>query len=416
MGEQILFSDSTFFRGKRLHLAVTGSIACYKACDLLRLFSRVGIGVSVGLSAGARKFVQPLLFRSLGATRVYTELFSQDESPDADSFAHLEPGKIAHAMLVAPLSADMLAKLACGMADDIVSAQALAFSGPLLLAPAMNPVMWANPAVQENIAKLCARGAILIPPEAGGTACGDQGTGRMATQEAIFFAVLRALSPQIVSGQSFLLTVGPTREYWDSVRFWSNPSSGRMGSALALCAWLMGGRVCAITGPGVAFFLPTDVERIAVTNASEMHAAALAAWENKDIAICTAAVADFAPERGVSGKCKKASMSQSFPISFHRNPDILLSLVEKKREGQKIVAFAAETTPDLQSLGLLAREKRERKGADLLCANRVNSTESGFGTPQNSIVAVDAHNRYEVWERQSKSDIAWRICTWLSEL
>ena len=227
------FHNSRRFAGKRLHLGVCGSIACYKALDLLRALHALDIHVSVTLTDGARRFVTPLLFEALGAMPVYGRMFEGDEV-----FDHLEPGQRAQAMLVAPASADALSRLAAGAASDMLSAQALAFDGPLVVAPAMNPRMWRHPATQDNVATLRRRGARVVVPGCGGTACGDTGQGRLAPVEDLFLAALRALSPQDMAGQRVMLTMGPTREKWDGVRYWTNPSSGTMGAALATSAWL----------------------------------------------------------------------------------------------------------------------------------------------------------------------------------
>ena len=223
------FDQSTRFAHKRLHLGVCGSVACYRATDLLRAWLKLGIHVSVTLTDGARRFVTPLLFESLGALPVYGGMFE----PGQDIFAHLEPGQRAQAMVVAPVSADALARLAHGAAADMLSAQALAFDGPLVLAPAMNPRMWTHPATRANAALLEQRGARFVGPDRGGTACGDEGRGRLAALPEIFLAGLRALAPQDMAGLRVMVTLGPTREAWDGVRFWSNPSSGLMGAALA---------------------------------------------------------------------------------------------------------------------------------------------------------------------------------------
>ena len=288
---------------KRLHLGVCGSVACCRAADLLRAWRALDLHVSVTLTPGARQFVTPLLFAALGAAPVYTDMFT----PGEDVFAHLEPGQHAHALVVAPASADALARLAHGAANDMLAAQALAFDGPLVLAPAMNPRMWAHPATQANAALLQERGAQIVRPGCGGTACGDQGEGRLAPLTDIFLAGLRALAPQDMAGKKVLVTLGPTREAWDGVRYWSNPSTGLMGAALAVCAWLRGAAVTAVCGPGVSYALPRDLDRRDVTNAREMHAVAAALWPGMDMGIFTAAVADFSPKPLGPHKFKKAA-------------------------------------------------------------------------------------------------------------
>ncbi|WP_300774772.1 flavoprotein, partial [uncultured Desulfovibrio sp.] len=230
-------AQNTFFAGRRLHLGICGSIACYKMADALRALLKMGLHVSATLTDGARQFVTPGLFEALGAMPVFTNHAPRQDCFGEEAFAHLEPGQRAEAMLIAPASADALARLAGGRACDMLSAQALAFDGPLLIAPAMNPRMWANAATQENVATLRRRGARILAPGNGSTACGDQGQGRLVSSDELLLACLQALAPQDMAGLRVMITLGPTREPWDGVRFWSNPSSGRMGAALATAAW-----------------------------------------------------------------------------------------------------------------------------------------------------------------------------------
>ncbi|MGE9984296.1 bifunctional phosphopantothenoylcysteine decarboxylase/phosphopantothenate--cysteine ligase CoaBC [Desulfovibrio sp. SGI.169] len=406
------FDQSTRFALKRLHLGVCGSVACYRAADLLRAWLKMDIHVSVTLTDGARRFVTPLLFESLGALPVYGGMFDQGQ----DIFAHLEPGQRAQAMIVAPASADALARLAHGAASDMLAAQALAFDGPLVLAPAMNPRMWKHPATQANVALLKRRGARFAGPDCGGTACGDEGRGRLAALPEIFLAALRALAPQDMAGLKVMVTLGPTREAWDGVRFWSNPSSGLMGAALAVCAWLRGAEVAAVCGPGVTAFLPRGVRRFDVTGAREMRDAAQSLWPDMDMGMFTAAVADFSPDPPEGGrglKFKKSEAPEGFSLHFSPNPDILQSLADASRPGQKVLAFAAETTPDMDALLPLARAKLRRKKANLLAANRVNAPGGGFGASTNSMAVVDARGREEIWPSQGKADVAWELCSWL---
>ena len=408
---ECLFSDSSQFQGKRLHLGVTGSVACYRACDLLRLLKKIGVQVSVTVSRGARQFVTPLLFEALGAMPVYADTDSQDGAP----FAHLEPGEIANALLIAPASANCLARLAHGAAQDMLSAQVLAFQGPVLLAPAMNPKMWQNKAVQANVRLLREFGCEILVPGFGSCACGDTGQGRLSATNELFWAVLKALSPKDFTGHRVMLTLGPTREFWDGVRFWSNPSSGRMGADLAIACWLRGAEVDAICGPGVAFALPASIQRHNVTSAREMLVKARELWSNVDLGIFSAAVADFAPDaQALPQKCKKAEYPEHFDLAFHKNADILMTLASCKRPEQKILAFAAETACDMDELLALAKAKRERKGADLLAANSVSFKDSGFVSKNNTMAVVDGEGRCEQWPSLTKADVAWRLCTWLS--
>ena len=403
------FDQSTRFERKRLHLGVCGSIACYKAADLLRAWTGMGIHVSATLTPGARRFVTPLLFESLGALPVYEDMFS----PGQDVFSHLEPGQHAEAMVVAPASADALFRLAHGAASDMLAAQALAFAGPLIIAPAMNPRMWSNPATQANIDILRQRGARVVTPACGGTACGEQGEGRLAPLHDIFLAALRALAPQDMAGKRVMVTLGPTREAWDGVRFWSNPSTGLMGAALAVCAWLRGAEATVVCGPGVRVRLPREIARVDVVSARDMFEAASGLWPQMDMGMFTAAVADFSPQPFGPHKFKKIDAPDGLTVTFTPNPDILRTLAHGRKPGQKVLGFAAETAPDMKALLPLAHAKLQGKKADVLAANRINSTDSGFGTPTNAMAVVDAAGHEEIWPTQSKADVAWELCSWL---
>lgn len=410
------FALSSKFSVYKIHLGITGSIACYKAIELLRAFVKMQIGVSATLTSAARHFVSPLLFRSLGASHVYHSEMFEDED---DVFGHLEPGQNMRAMLIAPASANSMAKLANGFADDMLSAQALAFSGKIILAPAMNPRMWANAATSANMEILKQRGYIIVDPGTGGTACGDEGKGRLAELPEIFLNTLYALAPKDMAGVKVLVTLGPTREPWDGVRFLSNPSSGRMGSALATAAWLRGAEVTAICGPGISIYLPERVKRINVNTASEMFAAADNVWPQMNMGMFSAAVSDFAPARPPQGdkiKIKKAGAGDDFAIKLNKNPDILATLSGKRGSGQKILGFAAEIAPDMDALLPLAQLKLNGKNADIIAANRVNADSSTFGSDEGSMAIVDKNGIEEIWGAQSKADIAWDLCSWLLRL
>ncbi|MBR6625814.1 MAG: bifunctional phosphopantothenoylcysteine decarboxylase/phosphopantothenate--cysteine ligase CoaBC, partial [Mailhella sp.] len=209
------------FTGKRLHLGVCGSVAAFRVAELVHRWQEAGVSLSATLTPAARKFIGPLTFEALGASPVYGDMFS-GEAP----FEHLEPGQSAHAMVIAPATADIIARLAHGRADDMLSAQALGFDGPIVVAPAMNPRMWNNPATQANVETLKERGFIFVGPDSGVVACHDEGKGRLADLRMIYLAALKALTPQDMEGQNVMLTLGPTRETWDDVRFWTNASTG----------------------------------------------------------------------------------------------------------------------------------------------------------------------------------------------
>lgn len=406
------FSASARFAGQHVHLGICGSVACYKAADLLRALINCGVKVSATLSAGCREFITPLLIRSLGADPVYGEMFS-----GSNPFAHLEPGQKCECMLVAPASADMLAQLAAGFAREMLSAQYLAFSGNVVIAPAMNPAMWAHPATQANVGKLGSRGAVIVPPGVGKAACGTEGQGRLADLGQIFLACLKALSTQDMEGLKVMVTLGPTREPWDRARFWSNPSSGRMGAALATASWLRGANVTAICGPGINVCLPDAINCIHVQTAKEMFAEARRLWPQMDVGLFAAAVADFAPlESSADVKMKKDGKPERFEISFGRNPDILTTLGEQRKPGQRILGFAAEVAPDIESVLPLAESKLKQKKADIIAGNRINAGDCAFGALDAGMAVVDKNGRQETWSPQPKADIAWDLLTWLLKI
>lgn len=408
------FAYCRHFAKSRIHLGISGSIACYKAADLLRAWLKIGIDVSATLTSGARQFISPLMIKALGADPVYGEMFDSDQ----DVFAHLEPGTVAGAMIVAPASANVISRLAMGAASDMLSAQALSFTGPLVLAPAMNPRMWTNPATKENMRILQDRGAQVVGPGIGDTACGEDGRGRLAELPEIFLAALYALSPKDMSDKNVLVTLGPTREYWDDVRFWSNPSTGRMGCALATCAWLRGAKVTAICGPAIEVYMPEQITRINVQSAKQMLEAAEKIWPHTDFGFFSAAVSDFAPERPENSAIKfsKKNFPNGPDIHFDLNPDIIKTLCAHKKQNQKALGFAAEITPDIHSLLPLVKAKLEHKNADIIAGNRVNSGSGAFGADNDIMAVIDSRGHEEIWDTASKADIAWKLCTWLQKL
>lgn len=397
----------SFASGRRLHLGVCGSVAAYRAPDLVRQWQDAGISVGVTLTESARRFITPLTFEALGASPVYGAIFDGGDGP----FGHLEPGQCCHAFIIAPASAATLARLATGMADDMLACQALAFDGPVVVAPAMNPRMWAHPATRANVATLRERGVAIVEPGCGRTACMEEGQGRLADLRAIHLAALRALAPQDMAGTRVMVTLGPTRERWDGVRYWTNPSSGVMGASLAVAAWLRGAHVDAVCGPGTPW-LPDAIARHDVNSANEMFDAAHSLWAAVDTGIFTAAVADFRPVPHGAEKFKKADASSGFDIHFTPNRDIIATLGAMRRPGQRIVGFAAETSNLLDSM----RGKLVRKNADMIVGNLVGTCDSGFGSATNRVHILDATGRDAELPLQSKPDVAWSILEWLLSL
>ncbi len=420
-----IFKDDNPYKNKRIHLGVCGSVAAFRAPDLLRWWRHNEIHVGVTVSEGGARFIAPLTFEALGAAPVYGGTGDRTGDRTGDGmwekehiFGHLEPGQQADAMVIAPASANTLAQCAGGHASALLSCQALAFDGPLVVAPAMNPRMWHHGATQENVARLQARGVHVIVPAVGGTACGDTGQGRLAPLADIFFAALRALTPQDMHGMRVLITLGPTQERWDAVRFWTNPSTGAMGTALATAAYLRGAEVHAVCGPLTSSVaqMPAGVRRYDVTSAAEMYDAAQDIWSTMDAGIFTAAVADFSPipfgEGGYGTKFKKDSVSSAdaaLEVRFTPTKDILRTLASQRKE-QKILGFAAESVEDLESA---VKEKLSRKGADIIAGNSIVQEGSGFGSATNAMLVADRHGRCESWPTLAKSDVAWRLCSWL---
>lgn len=388
------------FHGKRIQIGVTGSIAAYKALDLTRALSRLQIQVGATLTASAQKFVTPLSFAALGADPLHMDLFAAGEN-----FDHLEPG-CADAFLVAPATANILAKMAHGLADDILSCQLLAYAGPVLAAPAMNPRMWSNPATQHNARVLAERGIRVIGPGCGPVACGDTGAGRLAELDEIFIQTLAALSPQDLAGQRVMLTLGPTREYFDKARFWSNPSTGLMGACLAIAAALRGAQVTAIHGP-IAVKLPSMIQAVPVVSARDMFDAAQDIFPSQDIGCFTAAVADFRPPACARGKFKKDG--RGLNLDFEPNPDILATLSTTKKAHQRTIGFAAEA----EDLVPNASRKLVKKQLDLLVANPIDESGAGFAAATNRVFVLDRFGRQEWWPTLPKPEIAWRIWDWI---
>ena len=411
-----IFNKNKSLHGKTIHLGVCGSIAAFRAADLVRWWIKNSIHVSLTLSEAANRFINPLTFEALGANPVHTSMWDKD-----NIFGHLDPGHNAHAMLIAPASASTIAQIAGGNAHSMLACQALAFPGQLMIAPAMNPHMWKNPATQANIQTLRSRNIEIILPDCGNTACGDEGQGRLADLRNIWLSSIKMLSPQDLKNKTVMLTIGPTREKWDAVRFWSNPSTGTMGTALAITAWLRGAEVYAICGPisQESGYIPPDIHTYRVNSAKEMYQAASDIWPTMDMGIFTAAVADYSPipyEKGSKVKFKKENAVNELNIKFSPNIDILKTLASNKKPEQKMLGFAAESINDTKEMLKAVRKKLIHKNVDIIAGNSIIAENSGFGTKDNSMFIIDKFGREEVWPNLSKLDVAWRLCTWLQEI
>ncbi|MCB1021289.1 MAG: bifunctional phosphopantothenoylcysteine decarboxylase/phosphopantothenate--cysteine ligase CoaBC [Acidobacteria bacterium] len=396
--------DSGPAQAPRIVLGVCGGIAAYKSAELARRLQDRGFRVQAAMTAHAREFITPLTFAALTGEKVVTDLFataSGDETLQS-AIEHIEVARRADLLLIAPATADMLAKLAHGLADDFLSTMHLAYTGPVLVAPAMNVNMWAHPATQANMATLRARGVHVVEPEAGSLACGMTGPGRLAETELIVAAaeaLLRGKSD--FSGRTVLITAGPTREPLDPVRYISNRSSGRMGYALAEEALARGARVILVSGP-TAMAAPAGAETVWVEAAAEMYEATVSRLDQADVMILAAAVADYRPAQAAAQKMKKSEDQQS--LALEPTQDILAEC--GRRKGARVlVGFAAET----ENLEANARGKLERKGCDLLVANLVGQAGTGFDSAENEGLLLKAGGGAEALPRESKRAMAGRI-------
>ena len=397
--EHVLIPDLT---GKRVLLAVTGGIAAYKAAFLCRLLHKAGAFVRVAMTRSACEFVTPMTFAALSDNPVSTDLFDpQQES----QIGHIDLADSSDLLLVAPATANTLAKLAHGIADDLVSTTYLAYRGPVLLAPAMNVRMWQHPATVNNLETLLGRpDHYTVGPGAGELACGHVGDGRLAEPEEIVQAAGACLSPRDLAGVRLLVSAGGTHEAIDPVRFVGNRSSGKMGFALAAEAHARGASVTLVSGPS-ALPSPLGVDRVNVESAAQMAAAIKSRLVGLDMVIMAAAVADFAPDEAHPTKLKKETTGDELTLKLTRTEDILLGL-GRKEERPYLVGFAAETVDDLDSVALA---KMSAKGCDLLVANDVRPADAGFGTDTNRVIIYSADGAKEPLPVMSKRAVAARI-------
>ncbi|KPM77697.1 bifunctional phosphopantothenoylcysteine decarboxylase/phosphopantothenate--cysteine ligase CoaBC [Cobetia sp. UCD-24C] len=380
--------------GRRILLGISGGIAAYKAALITRLLKKAGCEVRIATTEGAQAFITPLTLQALSGNPVHTSLLD----PEAEAgMGHIELARWAEVILIAPATADLMARLVHGHADDLLTTLCLANSARWVMAPAMNQAMWAHPATQRNARQLSADGWTLLGPASGEQACGDVGAGRMLEPEEIVAALSDLMSQSDPSRQSnemslpaagltVTITAGPTREPLDPVRYLSNHSSGKMGYALAAEAAALGASVRLISGP-VALTTPTGVERIDVESALDMQAAAEAAASESDLFIGCAAVADFRPATVADHKLKKQAGEEQMQVTLIRNPDIIAGIAAQtqasRAAGQRaplVIGFAAETRDVLR----YARDKLARKQLDMIVANDVSTPGLGFGSDSNA--------------------------------
>lgn len=361
-------------------LVVSGGIAAYKSCQLARDLGRAGHRVRAVLTPGATRFVTAQSFEALTGEPAYVELWRPREGP----MEHIDLARWADLVVCAPATADLLARMTQGMANDLATTTLLAYDGPVLVAPAMNPTMFSHPATQENLARLRERGVLVIGPASGDTACGEEGPGRMVEPAEIAARVeeLVGAGDGPLTGRHVLLTAGPTREHLDPARYLSNPSTGTMGLEIARAARRAGARVTLVRGPMTAPAEP-GVEEVRVTSAAEMYEAVMARVGEADVFVGAAAVADWTP-REVSAE-KEAKAGETRAIEMVRTRDILAEVAAGRRPGQVLVGFAAETS-DVVARG---EAKRARKGVDLLVANRIGAPGTGFGSRGNQAAILE---------------------------
>jgi phosphopantothenoylcysteine decarboxylase / phosphopantothenate---cysteine ligase len=396
--EAVLWPD---LHGCQVLLGVSGGIAAYKSAELCRMLARCGARVRVMMTEAARRFVGETTFAALSGGPVATDLFDAGQE---SQIGHIGLADSSQLLVLAPATADLMARMASGMADDLVTTVCLAYTGPVLVAPAMNVHMWQHPATEHNVRVLRERGCRFVGPAEGEMACGHVGAGRMAEPEEILQAAGACVAPQDLRGRSVLVTAGPTHEALDPVRFIGNRSSGRMGFALAAEAAARGARVTLVAGPS-ALGTPFDVARIDVVSAREMAAAVRERAPAQAAVLMAAAVADYRPVAASSTKLKKESLGPQLTVALERNEDILAALGALSPRPY-LVGFAAETGADLDGV---APAKRVAKGCDLLVANDVTAAGAGFDVDTNRVTIYDAGGGREELPLLGKRQVAARI-------
>ncbi len=391
--------------GKRVLLIVSGGIAAYKALELIRLLAKAECGVTCVLTKAGAQFVTPLSLQALSGAKVYSDLFSLT---DESEMGHIELSRAADLVVVVPASADICAKMAAGMADDLATTLLLATDKRVLVAPAMNVRMWQHAATVANLAVLAQRGVLIVPPDEGPMACGEFGPGRLAEPPVILAAIERALAPAgPLTGRHAIVTSGPTHEPIDPVRFIANRSSGKQGHAIALALAGLGARVTLVSGP-VSLADPAGVTVVRVETAVQMFEAVREAL-TADIAVCAAAVGDWRAEAAAGQKIKKSGEAPVLRLT--ENPDILAALSAKgAKRPRLVVGFAAET----ENIAQHAESKKRRKGCDWILANNVGGTGI-FGGEQNEILFINEAGA-ESWPRMNKTALAEKLAARIAKV
>ena len=390
---------------KHILLCVTGGIAAYKAAEIIRLFKTSGANIRVLMTEAAQEFITPLTMQALSGNQVHTDLL--DTKAEA-AMGHIELAKWSDIILIAPCSANSIARLASGKGDDLMTAVCLAAECKIYFAPAMNQAMWSDSRTQENFKKLINNNFISIGPDSGEQACGDEGFGRMSEPQQIINQIASSFSQGLLAGKKILITAGPTREKIDPVRYISNRSSGKMGFSIAEAARDAGGLVSIISGP-VNLETPNEVERINVESADEMLKEVDKAINNFDLFISTAAVSDFKPEEYENQKIKKQKKANNLNLELIKNQDILKSVSENKGD-LKVIGFAAETQNIIEN----AKKKLKEKNLDLIIANDVSDDSIGFDSDENEVYLITKKIEKKI-SKVSKKKLSRNIIEFIAE-
>lgn len=393
---------SVILEQKNIVCGVSGSIAAYKVCDWVRDLQKNGADVHVVMTKAATKFISPLTFAALTGNRVYGSMFSL---PDEEKIPHISLARSADLVLVAPATAQTIARLAFGLADDLLSAIVLAGTAKVLVCPAMNSRMYLHAATQDNIRRIQGFGYQVLEPDTGLMACGEEGPGRLPEWSQVKNAVISALTPRDLAGKTVLVTAGPTEEPLDPVRFIGNRSSGKMGYAMAAAARQRGANVILISGPTL-IVPPAGVECIRVRTAEEMYCEVLGRFDAADIIVKAAAVSDFRPSAVSSEKIKKSTADQV--VTLVQNRDILKKLGEIKDQRANpplLIGFAAES----ENLLEYGREKLHRKNLDYIVINDISAADSGFAVDTNRVTLLDRRGGRHDFPLLSKEETAWAL-------
>ena len=388
----------TDLKGKKIILGVTGSIAAYKIAGLCSMLKKKEADVTVIMTPNAVNFINPITFETLTGNKCLIDTFDRNFKYDVE---HVELAKSAEVFMVAPASADVIAKAACGIADDMLTTTLLASECPKIFAPAMNTRMYRNPITQDNLKKLEHYGMKVITPNSGYLACGDIGEGKMPEIEELFEEIVDALTPKDLIGKNILVTAGPTQEKIDPVRYITNHSTGKMGYALAVAAKRRGAKVTLVSGP-VALEAPKGVEVVDILSAQDMYEAVTSRSDQMDVIIKAAAVADYKPSVTYDDKVKKKDDDMS--IALERTKDILGELGKNKKEGQFLCGFSMETKDMLEN----SKAKLAKKNLDLIIANNLKVEGAGFGTDTNVVTMITGESITEL-PIMDKSDVSDRI-------